>query len=370
MGKATDTSMVNLPSSELEPIRRLHEMWWRRALPEHVESTEGGLFQRARAQPPLPQAWMQSDGLLLEPSMLLTAELQPPPWAPAGGPTWHGGVTFNALSPNFRIPFLTGIMGCPMQVSTIAQTIWPRAYLLDDWYRLPNQGFRPRPDWLDKHLEFLEFIKARYTPDQCLVAPSSGHGIGDALVTMLGPERCYLELYDHPEEIKRLLERITDTYIGWVKAQLEIVPQVVGGTITQYGIWAPGSFVKTQEDYAVNLSPAQFSEFILPCLRRLLETFDRNIIHTHTGTQTPLWLLELDRLTAIEMGIDPNGPHGDDLVRLIERILERVPIIILGTITESELELLTAQLRPGGVWFDVATVEDDAALADYAWFEK
>ena len=371
MDSVIDRPTLSLPLSEVDPIRRLHGQWWRRALPGHIDNSDGGLYQRFRHVPPLPEQWMDADGLMLEPSMLSPEEIQPAPWVPQTGPSWHSQVAFNVLFPNHRIPFIRGIMGCGLRVSTIAETIWPRPYLPEGWYRLPDQGFRPRWDWLDKLVEFLEFIKARYAPDRCVLSPDYiACGMGDLFVEMLGTGQAYLEFHDHPEEVKRLIERITDAWIKQLEVQFQVVPQIDAGTVNQYGIWSVGSFVKFSEDRSINLSPAQFREFLQPSMQRVLDRFDANIVHTHSGGDLPEWIVDMPGLTAIEMGLDPSGPTVEELIPRLNRLLERVPMIFVGSVRESELAMLKERVRPGGFWIDVSRVPDDAVITDYSWFEK
>jgi hypothetical protein len=352
-------------------LRQLHERWWRRQLPRAVVNSDCGLYQRFRHIPALPRQWLGFDGLLLEPEMLSAPDFQPEPWLPETGIAWRGLTAFNTMTPYLRVPWLVGIMGCAMRVSTVSETVWPVAYLPDDWHARPDQGFAPRLEWLDKLLEFLRYIVSEFSPSRCLAAPDMiARGPGDLLVAMLGTERCYLELYDHPDEIARLLERITDLYIEWGKTQLEVIPRFMGGYCNQYGLWTPGPIVRTQEDYAVNISPEVFRKFILPCTRRVVEAFEWQVVHTHSATHLAEWLVDLPGLTALEFAIDPSGPTLDELLPRLGRILERVPVIVLGSLSQRQVDFLARELPGGGLWFDVEIVPEGADVAEFSWVER
>lgn len=271
-------------------------------------------------------------------------------------------------SPYFRIPWLPGIMGCDIVVSGSGQTVWPYSYVRDNWYELRNQGFAPRLKWLDKLLEFVSFIVDNYYPDRCIPTTDLiARGPGDLLLHILGPERLYLSLYDHPTEVKLLLDQITDLYICWGKTQLEIIPKVYGGYCNTYGIWSPGNTIRSQEDYATNLSRAHFEQFLMPCARRVAEVFEYETFHTHSGfPQLAQWVLELDELKCIEVALDPTGPTIEESIPLWNRILEKKPLIIIGPVTQKQLEMMVLRLSPGGLWLDVEMVTEEQDM-DSIW---
>ena len=87
----------------------------------------------------------------------------------------------------------------------------------------------PRLDWLDKLIEFVKYVVDRFYPERCLPAPDMiSRGIGDLCVNAFGPDRFYLELVDHPNELRLLLRQITDVYLRWNQAQQEAMPQFQG----------------------------------------------------------------------------------------------------------------------------------------------
>ena len=119
--------------------------------------------------------------------------LQPAPIVPATGSPTRGRETFNTLFPYHRVPWLVGIVGCGMQVSTVSQTVWPIEYLGDDWFARPDQGFSPRMEWLAKLLDFLSFIVDSYYPADCIpTLDMISRGPGDLLIAVMGVERCYI----------------------------------------------------------------------------------------------------------------------------------------------------------------------------------
>ena len=348
----------------------LHTRFWNRALEQPIINIDGSFVARFGHIPALPPQWIDQDGLILEPTMLSPEEFQPAPVALNEEHPLAGEVAFNTLIPYFRVPWLVGIMGSGLRVSTTSETVWPVPYLDDDWYQRPNQGFAPRLDWLDRLLEFVQYAVDHFYPDQCIpTLDNVARGPGDLLPAIMGPDRFYYALYDHPEALRRLLDRITDLYIHWARSQLELLPRVQGGYCNQYGIWSPGTCIRSQEDYALNLSPRVFREFIMPSTRQVSDAFEYEVFHTHSAFPALAeWALEIDDLRAIEVALDPKSPPLDALIPLWNRILERKSLIIIGPVTESQLDLLVSRLSPGGLWLDVELVpEGQDVETTWAW---
>ena len=176
---------------------------------------------------------------------------------------------------------------------------------------------------------------------------------------MMGPERFYYALFDHPHEVKSLLGQITEVYLQWAASQLEVIPRLHGGYCNQYGTWCPGTSVRTQEDYAVNLSPRQIREFLTPGIRAVARAFDYSVIHTHSGGPgLAEAMLEVDELTAIEVGLDPYGSSIEEQIPLWNRILDEKCLYICGPVTQRQYEFLVSSLSPRGLWLDLEFVEE------------
>jgi len=358
-----------MADSTVEKLLDLHTAFWNRTLKQPIINIECSLTNRFRHIPALPKQWEDKDGLILEPEMLAPSEFQPRPITVNDEHPLYTEVAFNTMVPYHRVPWLVGIMGCGLKVSTGSQTVWPISHLSDNWYELPNQGFAPRLEWLAKLLEFVSYIVEHYYPGTCIAAPDLiARGLGDLCLAMLGAERFYTGFFDHPDEMKLLLAQITDLYIHWGQAQLDLIPQVHRGYCNQNGIWSPGTCLRTQEDYAINLSPQIFAEFIIPYLRRVAEAFDYSVIHTHSGCpQLAEWTLQVDGLKAIEVTIDPTGPTLEESIPFWNRILAKKPLIVSGPVTQDQLDMLVSRLTPSGLLLDIELVTEEELASAWSW---
>ena len=355
--------------SKVDRLVALHTAFWDRELDEALVNLDCSITRRFRHVAPLPAQWEGRDGLRLTPEMLEPEQYQTTPIAVSADDPVCGEVAFNTLFPYHRVPWLIGIVGCDMEVSTSSQTVWPISPVADDWYDQPRQGFEPNLKWLEKLLEFLQYIIDRFTPDQCIAAPDMiARGPGDLILAVLGPERFYTGVYDHPDAVKSLHEQIVDVYIQWGLTQIDLIPKFCGGYCNQYGIWSPGSVIRFQEDYAINISRDTFEEFLLPGLRRVTEAFEYGVIHTHSGApQLAEWMLAVDELKAIEVTLDPHGPAIEQLLPLLNQILDHKCLIVAGVVTQSQLDTLLSRLQPSGLLLDVAVVTEAELTAAHEW---
>src|SRR6266545_6898020 len=99
-----------------QDLIELHAAWWERRAEGPIVNDDCGLARRFRHVPALPSAWLDCDGLLLEPGALTPARFQPEPMVPPGSSRTLGRSTFNTLFPYHRVPWLVGIVGCGLRV--------------------------------------------------------------------------------------------------------------------------------------------------------------------------------------------------------------------------------------------------------------
>ncbi|MBI2940861.1 MAG: hypothetical protein HYY04_10530 [Chloroflexi bacterium] len=319
------------------------------------------LSGRYRHVASLPPDWEGQDGLLLRPEMLVPEKHQVIPDPVDVDPDRGPEGVFSTIFPYHRVPWLPGIVGCPLQVSTVGQTVWTRPCLAEDWYQQDDLGLTPRMEWLDKLLEFVRYlVRRQHEHDYLTTVDMIARGVGDLSVNMLGPERLYVGLHDHPAEVKRLLTWIADIHIEWANAQWEITPPVFGGYCNQNGIWSPGRCTRFQEDLACNISERTFFEFLAPCEERIIDAFPYQVLHTHSGVPAlAQWALRLERLKAVEVTIDPHGPSVEESIPLWIRILEKKPLILSGPVSRRQLDLLVKRLPPSGLLLDSFLVTEE-----------
>ena len=311
--------------------------------------------------PRLLQEWEEKEAFILQPEMLspekLRLEINPYENQP-----FICGPVFNAalLCYHHHILWLPAIVGCPLRVNPAGRSMWPEPIFNDNWYTKEELDIPVNERWLEKMLEVTRYLVNHADGRYVVAQDEIARGPGDLLANLLGFQNMLLGMYDYPGKIKELLSGLTEIWIMWAKAHFSVVPQFHGGYCNLYGLWAPGTSVKLQEDYAVSLSPNLYREFILPCNRKIIEAFEYQYFHIHSGF-TPIaeWILEIEALKAIEVTIDFMGPSIEELMPFCKRIQKSKCLIICGIVTQHQLDLMLSELSPTGLLLDVYVVEED-----------
>jgi hypothetical protein len=159
-------------------------------------------------------------------------------------------------------------------------------------------------------------------------------------------------MYDHPLELRSFLEEATHTFIEILAAQIALTPSVQGGYVNPFGVWAPGTVVRTQCDASVFLSPRHYAEWYLPYDVEICEAVDYSIIHLHScSLHTVDALLEVERPHAIQITLEtePSGPPLEEIVPIFRKILGVKPLILDGPLSEEQAKGLLDTLPPDGL---------------------
>jgi hypothetical protein len=269
---------------------------------------------------------------------------------------------FWAASPFFGLPWLEAILGCPVYYS--GETFWVEPI----WREWPEDISLPLPGggaWLEKLLEFTQALVKR-AAGRYGVATTLMRGPSDLVAAVRGHEAMIYDLYDHPAELDRLLDVLTSIWIDVARRQLDVIPPLAGGYVSNfYRVWAPDRIVFTQEDATASFSPDLFRRFLLPADRAITSAFPYSIMHVHSPTTWPVeqWL-GVDTLSCIEINYDNNGPRLPELLPLLRRIQEVKPMVIRGELTAEEVGWIKRELSPRGLLLNLVawSVEEARTL--------
>lgn len=335
---------ITLDAAGRSLIKR-HRRWWAR---------EETLVTRVDGAP-LGDLWVPlADGtdaavdMALAPEMLDFERLAGPELAP--GPLAMVGDRFATTTAFGRVPWVEAILGTPVEALIQAGSMRTRAYVADwsDWRG--TEAHRDAP-WYALLLRLTEALVARSGGRRAVVAPTM-RGPSDLAEAILGPDLMCFSLYDHPGELARFLTDVTNVFIEVLHALLDRLPPVAGGYVSPFGIWAPGTVVRTQCDASAFLSARHYADRFLPHDVRICESVDYSIIHLHScSMHTVDALLAGPRPHAIQVTLEaePSGPPLSALVPIFRKILATKPLLIEGHLTDDELAWLLDVLPPGGL---------------------
>ena len=89
--------------------------------------------------------------------------------------------------------------------------------------------------------------------------------------------RIYTDIYDNPELVHRVLDKVTEAYIRYTKDQKAIIGE--SNDMSCHSQIAISGGIRICEDSPTNLSPASYVEFCRPYNERLLSEFGGGWIH-------------------------------------------------------------------------------------------
>jgi len=244
------------------------------------------------------------------------------------------------------------VLGCPIRVVTGG----PWAESFDrDWTDIGRGCADER--WLEKLDAFVDLLAARANGAYPIVQPLM-RGPVDMMASAVGHEPMCMALMEAPEASEAFLDVCAELFIQTANRRLAHTPRFEGGYISSYGIWAPGTVVRTQLDNATMLSPQVYRERVLRYDCKVMEAFDFPLIHVHSGClHIADELLQIEALKAIQVSLDyPGGPLAAEVLPIFERIIQKKPLIVTGPLTRAELDDLEALSPPGRLCLQVQIV--------------
>ena len=336
-------------SFTLEPdaqaLLKRHADWWQ---------GKGSLFSIARGEPlgdlwlPLADGTLATEDRTVRPEMLDLDRLAGPPREP--GPLERTGDRFRTAAPYARVPWVEAILGTPIRATIQGGSMRTLAFI-EDWDEWERRATHRDDAWFDALLRLTELLVAR-SGGRYAVAQTLMRGPCDLAEAVLGPELLSFSLFDHPDALRRFLDEAVDTFIEILHAQLARIAPVAGGYMSPFGLWAPGTVVRTQCDATAFLSAGHYREWFLPYDVRICEAVDYSIIHLHSvSLHTVDVLLSVERPHAIQVTLEtsPPGPALEEMVPTFRKILGVKPLLLEGPLSEEEVSWLWDELPNDGL---------------------
>ena len=204
-----------------------------------------------------------------------------------------------------------------------------------------------------------------------LVGMPDLHGGGDSLAAARGPSNLALDLYDKPEEVKRVMKRLTKVYYEVFNSYYEKISSVQEGSITWLPAYSRGRFVALQNDFSGLVSPQMFQEFFLYEIEELSRYLDNSIFHLDGPSSLGNLdaLLEIDTLDGIQWVPGAGSKPMAEWVDVCARILDAGKCLQISCRPE-EVEFLLSRLKPEGLFISTSCTTEEEAYAVLKKVEK
>jgi len=144
----------------------------------------------------------------------------------------------------------------------------------------------------------------------------------DILASFRETQDLLFDLIDHPEEVERLTQKITNLWLRYYDELDAIIRPACRGTSCWTPIWSSGKTYMLQSDFSYMISPAMFERFVLPDITTCCERLDHGFYHLDGKGQIPHldMLLSIERLRGIQWIPGDGQPPPQEWLPLLKRI--------------------------------------------------
>lgn len=201
---------------------------------------------------------------------------------------------------------------------------------LPDWSQLPKLRFSLSSRWpqrmLDIQKHFERHAAGRFAQHTCLTMDAMNFAL-----MMRGATESYLDLYEHPAEIRQLIEIGLDFNIRFQEAQFKVIPRYRDGCFCWLTGWTPFErAISLSVDAFVLCSTKTYAECGLEYQARLIRRFGHGLMHFHCNRAD--LAAEVARLPGLELfqygaGL-PAGPPDYTCLPEIRRAVGDIPIMV------------------------------------------
>ena len=352
-----------MPYSVEELLQR-HSAFWRREKVDRPLITVRAHAPLTHRRLPLADGTTTEGDIELKPEMIDPERINTVEQRRAAEGDLNLGGSFSARGAYERIPWVEASLGCPIWADNNSGSIWSEAYL-------PDVRAQHTFDLGEKNLWFQRLKDAtRYLVEHedgtYLVAHTLMRGPIDMVRAIIGDVALCYGVMDDPSGIRDLLEEVTPLFVQIGKAQTALIPPYHGGYCSQFGVWAPGTVVRTQCDMSSVTSAQIYAEQFLPYDERLCREFDYSVIHLHSGyLHTVDAILERELPMAIEIALDTGSTPVStrDVAPIARQILERKPLLLEGPMSAADLGYVLANLPAAGLYVCAYVPEEELAAA-------
>lgn len=185
------------------------------------------------------------------------------------------------------------------------------------------------------------------------------HPGGDAIAAFRDPAQLNLDLVEAPDQVKALLQRVTDTYL-WVYDYFHHKLTAAGQAVcTWAGVVSTKKWLVPSNDFSCMVSPRMFREFFLDSILRECQHYEASLYHLdgpgalkHLDT-----LLEIKELTAIQWVYGAGRGRCSDWLWVYRKCQQAGKGLQI-RLEPDELDLFMENLRPEGLWIGLSGVQD------------
>lgn len=177
----------------------------------------------------------------------------------------------------------------------------------------------------------------------------------DALVSMRGPEKLCMDIYDEPDEVKRVLGEVQAAFKTVLEKSFALFEGRQKGTTCWMDIYHPGKWYVSSSDFIYLISPETFEEFSRESIRMEAEIIGNNIYHLDgIGSKRHLdRLLEMPEINGIQWVYGAGQPTAAYWIDVLKKIQDAGKMIEISCVPGDMEALFSSGLKPEGVRYSL-----------------
>jgi hypothetical protein len=228
------------------------------------------------------------------------------------------GDAFPAVWPNFGAGIVAGFLGARLEVTE--RTVWfhpPAEREIADL----RFEYDPENRWLRRVKDVCRAATERWQGSVQVAMTDLGGNL-DVLSSFRPGERLLLDLYDHPDEVKRLTWEAHEMWWRYFDEINGVLRPANPGFTAWTPIFSDAPYYMLQCDFCYMIGPGMFDEFVKPelaeCCRRLANPFYHldgpgQLVHLDS-------LLEIEELKGVQWVPGDGQPPPEDWPEVYRRI--------------------------------------------------
>jgi len=226
--------------------------------------------------------------------------------------------------------------------------------LIPDYSSLPDCKFSLDYRWTRRFLSVQEYF-TEHAGGLCAQHPCLTLDALEFACETRGATQAYLDTYEHPDELKQLMEIGLDCNIRFQEAQMKRIDGFRNGCFVWLGDWVPfPRAISLSVDPYVICSPECYLRFGFEYQSRLIRHFGHGLLHFHCNrADLAAETAKLPGLELFQFGGDPKDPKPEiEHLPEMKAVLGEIPIRTWCSLDDF-VPRLEAKTLPPNVWYDV-----------------
>lgn len=234
---------------------------------------------------------------------------------------------------------------------------------ISDWDTRSALTVDPGNVWWQRSQRVLEECAKRFEGKIAVGIPDLQGG-GQILDLLRGTENLAMDMIDHPDEVKKALAEIDESWLHYWKTCNNLILPHQNGYVDWLGVWSDRPMVTVECDLCCMISPAMFIDIIVPSLSRQTQWVERTIYHLDgpDAVRHLDALLDLETLDGIQWVPGAGAKPMREWIPLLKRIQAGGKLLVASCALDEVMPILDA-LRPEGVLLQTRAETPEAADA-------